>query len=48
VAAAIMLILFSIFTVINAAVYRASSSQTYQVFQSKPKSFKKKRKLRKP
>ncbi|HKJ28225.1 MAG TPA: hypothetical protein VJ965_11350 [Anaerolineales bacterium] len=46
--AAIMLILFSIFTIINAAVYRASSGRTYQVFESKPKSYKKKRKLRKP
>jgi hypothetical protein len=48
VAAAIMLILFSIFTIINAAVYQASSGRTYQVFESEPEKYKKKRKLKKP
>lgn len=47
-AAGLALILFSLFTIINAAVYKASSHQTYQAFESQPKKFKKKRKLQKP
>jgi len=45
---AIMLVLFGLFTIINAAVYRGSKDSTYQIFQSQPKKFKKKRKLKKP
>lgn len=47
-AAAIMLVLFGLFTIINAAVYRASGNKTYQAFESTPQKYKKKRKLRKP
>lgn len=47
-AAAITLVLFALFTIINAAVYRASSKKTYRVFESEPQKFKKKRKLKKP
>ncbi len=45
---AIMLILFALFTIINAAMYRGSKESTYQLFQAQPKQFKKKRKLKKP
>ena len=41
----IMLGLFALLTIINAIVYRASAKNTYQVFQSKPKKYKKKRDL---
>jgi hypothetical protein len=47
-AVAIMLVLYGMFTIINAAVYRASAERTYQVFESKPQRYKKKRKLKKP
>jgi len=45
---AIMLVLFGLFTIINAAVYRGSKDSTYQLFQAQPKQFKRKRKLKKP
>lgn len=44
----IMLSLFVLLTVINALMYRSSSERTYQVFESEPKQFKKKKKLYKP
>lgn len=43
----VALVLFSIFTIINAAAYRASADKTTQVFESKPQYFKRKRKLEK-
>jgi hypothetical protein len=45
---AIMLVLFGLFTIINAAVYRGSKDSTYQIFQAAPKQYKRKRKLKKP
>ncbi len=48
VAAVIAMILFGLFTLINAAMYQASSGKTYQVFESEPQAYKKKRKLKKP
>lgn len=42
------LILFGVFAVVNAVVYGSSSNQTLRSFESPPKQFKKKRKLRKP
>lgn len=44
----IALILFSIVAIINAAMYGSRKESTYQTFQSKPKKFKKKKKLYKP
>lgn len=44
-AGAITLVIFGLFAIINAAVYRASSGKTYRVFESEPKQYKKKRKL---
>ncbi len=44
----IMLSLFALLGVVNAAMYRSSSERTYQVFESEPKQFKKKKKLYKP
>ena len=44
----IMLILFGFFTIINAAMYSGSKKSTYQLFQAQPKSYKRKRKLKKP
>ena len=44
----IMLILFGFFTIINAAMYSGSKESTYQLFQAEPKTFKRKRKLKKP
>ncbi len=45
---AVMLVLFGIFTIINAAVYQATSHTNLQVFESKPQNYKKKRKFQKP
>lgn len=44
----IALALFSIFSVFNAAVYRATRDQNKSVFESEKQSFKRKRKLKKP
>lgn len=44
----IALILFSIIAIINAVMYGSKKSSTYQTFQSKPKKFRKKKKLYKP
>lgn len=44
-AGAITLVLFGLFAIVNAAVYQASAGKTYQVFESEPKQYKKKRKL---
>jgi len=44
----IMLILFGFFTIINAAMYSGSKKSTYQLFQAEPKTYKRKRKLKKP
>jgi hypothetical protein len=44
----VMLIVFGIFTIINAFVYRATSDQNLRRFESPPKRFKRKRKLKKP
>jgi hypothetical protein len=44
----IALILFSIVAIINAVMYGSKKDSTYQTFQSKPKKYKKKKKLYKP
>lgn len=44
----IALIMFGLFAMVNAVIYRSSSSKTLQTLESPPKSYKKKRKLAKP
>jgi hypothetical protein len=44
----VMLIVFGMFTVINAYAYRATSDQNLRRFESQPRKYKRKRKLKKP
>lgn len=44
----VMLIVFGLFTIINAVAYRATSQRNLRRFESRPQRFKRKRKLRKP
>jgi hypothetical protein len=44
----VMLIIFGIFTIINAVAYQATSDRNLRRFESAPRSYKRKRKLRKP
>lgn len=44
----VMLIVFGIFTVINAIAYRATSDKNLMRFESRPQRYKRKRKLEKP
>lgn len=43
-----MLIVFGIFTIINAFAYRATSDKNLRRFESRPQRYKRKRKLEKP
>jgi hypothetical protein len=44
----VMLIVFGIFTIINAVAYRATSDRNLSRFESRPQRYKRKRKLVKP
>jgi hypothetical protein len=44
----VMLIVFGIFTVINAFAYQATSDRNLRRFESRPQTYKRKRKLKKP
>lgn len=44
----VMLVVFGIFTIINAFAYRATSDQNLRRFESRPRRYKRKRKLVKP
>ena len=44
----VMLIVFGLFTIINAYAYRATSDRNLRRFESRPRRFKRKRKLKKP
>jgi uncharacterized membrane protein YidH (DUF202 family) len=44
----VMLIVFGIFTIINAIAYQATSDRNLRRFESAPQSFKRKRRLKKP
>ena len=44
----VMLIVFGIFTIINAVAYQATSDQNLRRFESAPREYRKKRKLKKP
>ena len=47
-ALAVMMIVFAILTIINAAMYQATSDRNLMVFESEPGHYKRKRKLVKP
>jgi hypothetical protein len=44
----VMLVVFGVFTIINAFAYRATSDQNLSRFESRPQRYKRKRKLVKP